>query len=426
MEEEDCPVCPNDEEAASYPPPKWEFQMVDGTRKRCCQWKFDDGSVCGKPICGSKTRFDAHWRTHSGDKPFSCSHPGCNKAFARFYTLERHMRTHSGDKPYACAICDKAFRQAGHLQTHVRGKHHDELARPCKGGPPKSGDANAKCPLGLNGMHKYDNRCVRCFIAAFPNDPRAINAKAWLNAKEQTVRAFLETAFPGYRWTFDRSCAVGQPLVKQVRPDARVVVSHKRLLIVEIDEHSHDTYECADERMREQIIKEHAPRNAIVHVIRFNPDAYDCPITKVRIPSCFKYSKVKARVSVHPDRAADWAARLETLRATIQEIIDHQHEDICIPECLLMEDRYKFVIPIELFYDNVIEKWPDGHEQRLAAYKRNAELRKKLEEEEKAAPQAPPAKRSLPPTGKPRNGKARALPPTTNPLYPSDSDSEFD
>ena len=60
----------------------------------------------------------------------------------------------------------------------------------------------------------------------------------------------------------------------------------------------------------------------------------------------------------------------------IQEIIDHQHEDIAIPECLLDDDRYKFVIPIELFYDNVREKWPDGNKERQAAYKRNAEVRK--------------------------------------------------
>ena len=60
----------------------------------------------------------------------------------------------------------------------------------------------------------------------------------------------------------------------------------------------------------------------------------------------------------------------------IQEIIDHQHDDIAIPECLLDDDRYKFVIPIELFYDNVRKKWPDGNNERQAAFKRNAERNK--------------------------------------------------
>ncbi len=81
-------------------------------------------------------------------------------------------------------------------------------------------------------------------------------------------------------------------------------------------------------------------------------------------------------MAVHPDRMEDWKARLETLRSMIQEIIDHQHETIAIPECVLDDDRYEFVIPIELFYDNVREKWPDGNNERQAAFKRNAEMRK--------------------------------------------------
>ena len=50
------------------------------------------------------------------------------------------------------------------------------------------------------------------------------------------------------------------------------------------------------------------------------------------------------------------------------------------PGCLLEDDRYGHVIPIELFYDNVREKWPDGNKQRLAALKRNARVRKLLAE----------------------------------------------
>jgi hypothetical protein len=191
------------------------------------------------------------------------------------------------------------------------------------------------------------------------------------------VREFLEAAFPEYRWIFDRTCAVGE----LVRPDARTALGKMRLLIVEIDEHSHDTYVCANERERERIFKKHAPRNAVVHVVRFNPDAYDDPVTGKRIPSCFKYSKEIGRVSVPPDRKADWEARLGKLRETIQEIIDYCHEDIQVPEMLLDDDRYKYVIPVELFYDNVRAKWPSGNNQRKAAYKRNAKVGRALADE---------------------------------------------
>ena len=49
-----------------------------------------------------------------------------------------------------------------------------------------------------------------------------------------------------------------------------------------------------------------------------------------------------------------------------------------VPDVLMHDERYKYVIPIELFYDNVVEKWPDGNEQKLAALKRNAQLEKAL------------------------------------------------
>jgi len=214
--------------------------------------------------------------------------------------------------------------------------------------------------------------CVRCFISKFPNDARATNAKAFLHAKELTVREFLKEAFPQYRWVFDRTCAVGE----LVRPDARTAVGKKRVLIVEIDEHSHNTYSCANERERERIFKKHAPRGAIVHVVRFNPDEYDDPVTGKRIPTCFTYSKELGVASVPASRKANWEFRLSKLQSTIQEIIDYQREDIQVPELVVHEEKYKYVIPIELFYDNVIAKWPNGNTQKLAALKRNAQIRK--------------------------------------------------
>ena len=79
-------------------------------------------------------------------------------------------------------------------------------------------------------------------------------------------------------------------------------------------------------------------------------------------------------MAVNPKRKADWERRLECLRRTIQEIIDHKHEEIQVPECVVHEERFKYVIPIELFYDDVNAKWPDAARQREAARKRNAEV----------------------------------------------------
>jgi len=31
-------------------------------------------------------------RTHTGEKPYACDHAGCDKCFARAFTLKKHKR----------------------------------------------------------------------------------------------------------------------------------------------------------------------------------------------------------------------------------------------------------------------------------------------------------------------------------------------
>ena len=76
---------------------------------------------------------------------------------------------------------------------------------------------------GLTSTKLYDWHCVRCFIASYPNDVRAVNAKKFLKAKELAVREYLEATFPDYKWVFDRAFAVGV----RKRPDAKVVVTDR-------------------------------------------------------------------------------------------------------------------------------------------------------------------------------------------------------
>lgn len=72
----------------------------------------------------------------SGERPFPCTWPDCNKKFARTDELARHYRTHTGEKKFGCPLCDKRFMRSDHLMKHAR-RHSDfqpsMLKRPYNG-----------------------------------------------------------------------------------------------------------------------------------------------------------------------------------------------------------------------------------------------------------------------------------------------------
>ena len=59
------------------------------------------------------------YRTHTGEKPYKCQHPGCGKAFTQLSNLQSHSRSHMTDKPYRCNSCYKCFSDEQSLREHI-------------------------------------------------------------------------------------------------------------------------------------------------------------------------------------------------------------------------------------------------------------------------------------------------------------------
>uniref|UniRef100_H3APF7 Zinc finger protein 384 n=1 Tax=Latimeria chalumnae TaxID=7897 RepID=H3APF7_LATCH len=58
-------------------------------------------------------------RIHTGDRPYKCAHPGCEKAFTQLSNLQSHRRQHNKDKPFKCHNCHRAYTDASSLEVHL-------------------------------------------------------------------------------------------------------------------------------------------------------------------------------------------------------------------------------------------------------------------------------------------------------------------
>ena len=188
------------------------------------------------------------------------------------------------------------------------------------------GSALCKTPLcDIAAQKKFLGHCARCFAYTHPDTAVARNYKT----KQNTVVDRIKSEFTGLTWVADNRVEGG---CSGRRPDLLVDFG-PYVLIIEVDEHKHNTYDRICENKRVMEISRDLGHRPVVF-IRFNPDAYTDQNGK-SVTSCWKRN-IWGLVIVKPTKEVEWEARIDKLKQTIQHFIDKPPQ--------------KTVETIELFY----------------------------------------------------------------------------
>ncbi|XP_068160610.1 zinc finger protein PLAG1 [Antennarius striatus] len=117
----------------------------------------------------SLEKLKVHSYSHTGERPYRCSHPDCTKAFVSKYKLLRHMATHSPEKIHKCTYCEKMFHRKDHLKNHLHTHDPYKEAFTCQEcGKSYNTKLGFKRHLALHAANSGDLTCQVC-LQPFPS-----------------------------------------------------------------------------------------------------------------------------------------------------------------------------------------------------------------------------------------------------------------
>jgi len=156
------------------------------------------------------------------------------------------------------------------------------------------------CDLTVN-KNRNEGYCLSCFIHTYPDRPVFRNYKT----KERSVVEYIFENFLELSWVADKQVLDG---CSRKRPDLLLDLGYQ-VLIVEIDENAHSSYNSSCETKRLCLLSQDVQERPLV-MIRFNPDAYGS------VSSCWEIDGLGMCV-VKKDKVEEWNERLGVLKYTL-------------------------------------------------------------------------------------------------------------
>jgi hypothetical protein len=174
---------------------------------------------------------------------------------------------------------------------------------------------------------KYNGYCLFCYINLFPDKPVSRNYKT----KEYAVVEYVKAKYPSLNWVADKKINGG---CSKRRPDLLLDLLYQ-IIIIEVDENQHISYDCSCENKRIMEISQDLGHKPIIF-IRFNPDDYKA--NEINISSCWGQNK-KGICVIKNSKKDEWKERLNALEQNINYWINPENK------------TNKTIETIQLFYD---------------------------------------------------------------------------